>query len=210
MAACSGLCPEPEVVEARASTSCGAGRSLERHWSTKCSVRGTTSDTRNQARCTRSCISRSGPSAPSEIGQERAVTDSRGHVSGDRAYHAMGVSASAWRTTGQHRQLVRRVDPSRIVAVSNARPDTSDATAGAISSLWHLGRVRTPSFRTLKVGSRTEDPRRRQSSPHAVGNVPRRPTQERSTRAPTLPFLAVVPSGRLSLPPSQRSSPSES
>jgi len=66
-------------------------------------------------------------------GQERAVTDSRGHVSGDRAYHATGVSASAWRTTGQHRQLVRRVDPSRIVAVSNARPDTSDATAGAIS-----------------------------------------------------------------------------
>src|SRR6185437_13807275 len=114
-------------------------------------------------------------------------------------YHAMGVSASAWRTTGQHRQLVRRVDPSRIVAVSNARPDTSDATAGAISSLWHLGRVRTPSFRTLKVGSRTEDPRRRQSSPHAVGNVPRRPTQGRSTRAPTLPFLAVVASGRLSL-----------
>jgi hypothetical protein len=136
--------------------------------------------------------------------------DSRGHVSGDRASHAMGVSASAWRTTGQHRQLVRRVDPSRIAAVSNARPDTSDATAGAISSLWHLGRVRTPSFRTLKVGSRTEDPRRRQGSPHAVGNVPRRPTQGRSTRAPTLPFLAVVASGRLSLPPSQRSSPSES
>ena len=53
-------------------------------------------------------------------GQERAVTDSRGHFSGDRAYHAMGVSASAWRTTGQHRQLVRRVDPSRIVAVSNS------------------------------------------------------------------------------------------
>jgi hypothetical protein len=106
--------------------------------------------------------------------------------------------------------LIRRVDLSRIVAVSNARPDTSDATAGAISSLWHFGRVRTPSLRTLKVGSRTEDRRRRQSSPHAVGNVPRRPTQGRSTRAPTLPFLAVVASGRLSLPPSQRSSPSES
>lgn len=105
---------------------------------------------------------------------------------------------------------IRRVDASRIVAVSNARPETSDATAGAISSLWHLGRVRTPSFRTLKVGSRTEDRRRRQSSPHAVGNAPRRPIQGRSTRAPTLPFLAVVASGRLSLPPSQRSSPSES
>ena len=151
------------------------------------------------------CILRS-----TQTGQERAVTDSRGHVSGDRAYHAMGASASAWRTTGQHRQLVRRGDPSRVMAVSNARPDTSDATAGAISSLWHLGRVRTPSFRTFKVGSRTEDPRRRQSSPHAVGNVPRRPTQGRSTRAPTLPFLAVVASGRLSLPPPQRSSPSES
>lgn len=158
-----------------------------------------------------SCVRvQTGPLRPATTGQEWAVTDSRGHVSGDRAYHAMGVSASAWRTTGQHRQLVRRVDPSRIVAVSNARPDTSDATAGAISSPWHLGRVRTPSFRTLKVGSRTEDPRRRQSSPHAVGDVPRRPTQGRSTRAPTLPFLAVVASGRLSLPPSQRSSPSES
>ena len=117
----------------------------------------------------------------------RTVTDSRGYVSGDRAYHAMGVSASAWRTTGQHRQLVRRVDPSRIVAVSNARPDTSAATAGAISSLWHLGRVRTPSFRTLKVGSRTEDPRRRQSSPHAVGNVPRRPREINTRANPAFP-----------------------
>ena len=99
----------------------------------------------------------------------------------------MGVSASAWRTTGQHRQLVRRVDPSRIVAVSNARPDTSDATAGAISSLRHLGRVRTPSFRTLKVGSRTEDPRRRQSSPHAVGNVPRRPREINTRANPAFP-----------------------
>ena len=53
-------------------------------------------------------------------GQERAVTDSRGHVSGDRAYHAMGVSASPWRATGQHCQLVRRVDLGRIVAVSNS------------------------------------------------------------------------------------------
>jgi hypothetical protein len=69
------------------------------------------------------------------IGQERAVTDSRGHVSGNRAYHAMGVSASARRTTGQHRQLVRRVDPSRVVAVSNARPDISDATAGVALAL---------------------------------------------------------------------------
>ncbi len=120
-------------------------------------------------------------------GQERAVTDSRGHVSGDRAYHAMGASASAWRTTGQHSQLVRRGDPSRVVAVSNARPDTSDATAGAVSSLWHLGRVRTPSFRTLKVGSRTEDPRRRQGSPHAVGNVPRRqPKGDQHARQPCL------------------------
>src|ERR1700751_3107809 len=70
-----------------------------------------------------------------QTGQERAVTDSRGHVSGNRAYHAMGVSASARRTTAQHRQLVRRVAPSRVVAVSNARPDTSYVTAGAISSL---------------------------------------------------------------------------
>jgi len=53
-------------------------------------------------------------------GQERAVTDSRGHVSGDRAYHAMGVSASPWRATGQHCQLVRRVDLGRIVALSNS------------------------------------------------------------------------------------------
>ena len=122
----------------------------------------------------------------SAIGQERAVTDSRGHVSGDRAYHAMGVSASAWRTTGQHRQLIRRVDPSRIVAVSNARPDTSDATSGAVA-LALRGRVRTPSFRTLKVGSRTEDPRRRQSSPHAVGNVPRRPREINTRANPAFP-----------------------
>lgn len=78
----------------------------------------------------------------------------------------------------QHRQLVRRVDPSRIVAVSNARPDASDAPAGAISSVWPLGHVRTPSFRTLKVDSRTEEPHRRETSPHALGKVPRPPTRK--------------------------------
>ena len=60
------------------------------------------------------------------------------------------------------------------------RPDIGDATAGPIPA---LGRVRTPSFRTLKVGSRTEDPRRRQSSRHAVGNVPHRLPKGINTRA---------------------------
>src|SRR6185437_9717259 len=102
----------------------------------------------NASRCA-SRIELAAPKAASD--EERAAADYRGHVSGYRAYHAMGVSASAQRTTRQ-RQLVRRLDPSRVVVVSNARPDTNDATAGAISSLWALGRVRTPSFRTFKVG----------------------------------------------------------
>lgn len=109
---------------------------------------------------------------------------------------------------GSPRGITQARSPSRPSRI--ARRDASDVTTGAISWLSHLGRVRTPSFRTLKVGSRTEDPRRTQSSPHAAGNVPRRPTQRRSTRARTLPFLAVAAWGRLSLPPSQPSSPSES
>jgi len=56
------------------------------------------------------------PGAHCDSSLARAVTDSRGYVSGDRACHAMGVSASA-------RRIVRRVDLGRIVALSNTRSD---------------------------------------------------------------------------------------
>ena len=119
------------------------------------------------------------PGAHCDSSLARAVTDSRGYVSGDRACHAMGVSASA-------RRIVRRVDLGRIVAVSDAT-DTSDATAGAIVALGTWGaferrvseRLRSP--QGLKIPAEGKVRRMRLATCHAA-----QPKGDQHARQPCL------------------------